>query len=72
MPEVSASGVVVSKCLIEVEKAKQICDVHVKYQYSESNINITTYKIEKETMAEWLQAIISIVEPRILSKDVRE
>lgn len=72
VPDISASGVVDSKCSIEVETGKQICDVHVKYQYIESGVNITTYNIEKETMAEWLNAIISTVEPRIMAQDLGE
>jgi hypothetical protein len=72
IPDISASGVVVSKCSVEVETAKQICDVHVRYQYIESNVNITTYNIGKETIAEWLNAIVSIVEPRILAQDLGE
>lgn len=72
VPDISASGVVASKCSVEVETGKQICDVHVKYRYVESGVNITAYNIGQETMAEWLNAIISTVEPRIMAQDLGE
>jgi hypothetical protein len=72
IPDISASGVVVSKCSVEVETTKQICDVHVRYQYIESNVNITTYNLGKETIVEWLNAIVSTVEPRIMAQDLGE
>jgi hypothetical protein len=71
IPEISASGDVAAKCMIQVDNLRQICDVHIQYQYIETGINITTHDVEKEIMADWLNAIIAIVEPRILSQDMK-
>jgi hypothetical protein len=69
IPDISASGDVAAKCLMEVETFKQICDVQVKYEYIQTDINITTRNIDREIASKWINAIISIVEPRILSQD---
>jgi hypothetical protein len=72
IPEISASGDVAAKCMMQMDNLRQICDVHIKYQYIETGINITTHDIEREIMAGWLNAIIAIVEPRILSQDTMQ
>lgn len=69
IPEISASGAVVSKCVVIAKEAKQICDVHVKYNYIESDVNLTTRIIGKEVTLKWLNAIVSAVEPRIMAQD---
>jgi hypothetical protein len=72
IPDISASGDVVSKCSVDVKEAKQVCDVHLKYNYIESYINITTYNIGKEAASKWLNAIVSVVEPQIMSQELRK
>lgn len=69
IPDISATGDVAAKCLVEVETFKQICDVQVKYEYIQTDINITTRNIDRQTVSKWINAIISTVEPRILSQD---
>jgi hypothetical protein len=70
IPDISASGVVASKCSVDVKEAKQVCDVQLKHNYINSYINITTYNIGKETVSKWLNAFVSVVEPRIILQDL--
>jgi hypothetical protein len=70
IPDISASGVVASKCVVITKEARQICDIHVKYNYIESDVNITTRHLGKEAIAKWLNAIVLAVEPRIIAQDL--
>lgn len=70
LPDISASGVVASKCVVIAEEAKQVCDVHVKYNYIESDVNLTTRNIGREVISKWLNAMVLAVEPRILAQDL--
>jgi hypothetical protein len=70
LPDILVSGVVASKCVVITEEAKQICDVQVKYNYIESDVNITTHNIGKEATSKWLNAIVLAVEPRIMAQDL--
>jgi hypothetical protein len=70
IPDISASGVIASKCVVITKEAKQICDIHVKYNYIESAVNITTRNIGKEATSKWLNAIVLAVEPRIMAQDL--
>jgi hypothetical protein len=70
IPDISASGVMAAKCVVITKEAKQICDIHVKYNYIESAINITTYNIGKEETSKWLNAMVSAVEPQIMAQDL--
>jgi len=69
VPEITSSGFVTSKCVI-VRKSGQVCEVNVQYNYVESNIYISTAKdYGEEVLSNWLNAIVSAVEPQIVSQD---
>lgn len=72
IPDISASGLVASKCIFIPKEAKRVCDVHVTYNYTESNINLTTRNVGEEKILDWLHTIIVILEPRIMAQDVNE
>jgi hypothetical protein len=71
-PDISASGVVAAKCLVLAEEGKQICDIHVRYNYIESDVNITTRNISKDIISKWLNPIVSAVEPQIMAQDLNK
>ncbi len=69
VPDVTSSGFVISKCVI-VYKAGQVCEVDIRYKYIESNIYISTVMdYGEKAMSNWLNVIISAVEPRIVLQD---
>jgi hypothetical protein len=72
IPDVSASGLVASKCIVIPKEAKRVCDVHVTYNYTESGINLTTRNLGDEEILDWLNTILVILEPRIIAQDVNE
>ena len=69
IPYIVTSGIVTSKC-VTLRQTRGVCEVDIKYNYVESNIYLSTENIyEEEILSNWLNAINSVVEPRIVSQD---
>jgi hypothetical protein len=71
-PDITTSGMVTSKC-VTLGQTRQVCEVDVKYDYVESNIYLSAENIYgEEILSNWLNAIVSVVEPRIVLQDFGE
>jgi len=69
IPNIGTSAVATPKC-ITLRQTRQICEVDVKYNYIESIIYLWTDNLDGEDiLSDWLDAIVSAVEPRIVLQD---
>ena len=69
IPNIVTSGIVTSKC-VTLHQTREICEVDIKYNYVESNIYLSTViDYEEEVLSNWLNAMVSATEPRIMLED---